>query len=167
LHVELEGFFEEIGRGDLLLFRAGRAGCVGRGTRLLFELNAFKCKQVFGSRDGVAEGTIGVVELRTGGKRGLLLGEWARGEAVGVQLARLCVEGFLERCGVDTKVAREAELDEVVVVAVVTHTCLGYRLNLFVRRTYAEVCDRAGNSGAGELDTGAVEGGFADVLWGT
>ena len=63
LHVELEGLFEKIGRSDLLLLRARCACGIRRGTRLLLQLNPFKSKQIFASRDGVAQGTIGVVQL--------------------------------------------------------------------------------------------------------
>ena len=50
-----------------------------------------------------------------------LLGERARSKAVGVQFARLGVEGFFECGSVDAKVARKAELRKVVVLRVVGH----------------------------------------------
>jgi hypothetical protein len=105
-HVELEGLFEEVGGSDLLFGCSGGLGCVGGGAGLLFELDALEREQVLGAGDGVAEGAVGVVELRTGGKRGLLLGCGLGGEAVGVQLARLRVEGLLERGEVEVQVLR-------------------------------------------------------------
>jgi hypothetical protein len=68
LHVELEGLFKEVGRGDLLFLCAGGAGGVGRGTRLLLELNAFEREKIFSSRNGVAQGTIGAACCSAGGR---------------------------------------------------------------------------------------------------
>ena len=62
-HVEFEGFFEEVGWGDLFLLGAGGFGGVGGGAGLLFELDAFEGEEVFGAGDGCAEGAVGVVEL--------------------------------------------------------------------------------------------------------
>ena len=56
-HVELEGLFEQVGRGDLLLGRAGGLGKVGGRAGLLFELDAFKGEKIFGAGDGNRAGS--------------------------------------------------------------------------------------------------------------
>jgi hypothetical protein len=89
-------------------------GGVGGGAGLFFELDAFEGEKVLGASDGRAEGTVGVVELGTGGERGFLLGGGLAGEAVGVELAGLGVEGLLERGKVEVEVRREREEGEVV-----------------------------------------------------
>ena len=127
LHVEFEGFFEEVGWGYLFFFGAAGFGGVGGCAGLLFELNAFEGEQVFGSGDGVAEGAVGVVERGTGGESGFLgVGAEVR-EAVWVELAGLRIEGLLERVEVDVQVRGEAKLSEVIVLCVVAHQHQGYR----------------------------------------
>ena len=68
---------------------------------------------------GIAQGPISVVERGGRGERGVLLGLWFGGEAVGMQLARLGVEGLLERGEIDVQVRGEAELREVRVLQIV------------------------------------------------
>jgi hypothetical protein len=113
-HVELEGFFEEVGWGYLFLLCSRCFGSVCRRAGLLFKLDAFEGEQVLGAGDGGAEGAVGVVELRAGGERGLLLRKGFAGEAVGVELAGLSVKGLLERGEVEVQVRREREEGEVV-----------------------------------------------------
>jgi hypothetical protein len=52
--------------------------------------------------------------VRRCGKRGLLLFDRPRGEAVWVQPARLRIEGLLERGEIDVKMARQVEEGEEV-----------------------------------------------------
>jgi hypothetical protein len=116
-HVELKGLFEEVGRGHLFLGGAGGLGEVGGGAGLLFELDAFEGEEILGAGYGFAEGAVGIVELGAGGKRGVLFFCGAGGEAVRVQLARLRVEGLLERREIEVQVLRKVEEGEVVCVA--------------------------------------------------
>jgi hypothetical protein len=68
---------------------------------LFFQLDALEGEEVFGAEDGVAEGAVGVVELRGSGERGLLGFRRLGGEAVGMELAGLGVEGLLEGCEIE------------------------------------------------------------------
>ena len=47
LHVQLENFFQQIGRHNLFLHFARRARLFGRALRLLFQLHAFELQQIF------------------------------------------------------------------------------------------------------------------------
>ena len=111
LHVEFEDLFEELGGDELLFLGAGGAGCVGGGLGLLFELDAFEGEEVLGAEDRVFQGAVSVVEAGGGGEGGLLL---VGGEAVGVELAGLGVEGFFEGLGVQVEEAGKGEGGEVV-----------------------------------------------------
>jgi hypothetical protein len=109
-----------------LFFGGARGlGGVGGGAGLFFELDAFEGEEVLGAEDGVAEGAVGVVELGGCGEGGVLLGLGFGGEAVGVELARLGVEGLLEFGEVDAEVQRKAEEGEVGVGGVVAHQVQG------------------------------------------
>lgn len=116
-HIELKGLFEKV-RGDgLLLFGAGGPGGVGSGAGLLIELDAVQGEQVFGAKDGIAKGTVGVIEPGAGCERCLLFFRGAGGKAIGVELAGLRVEGSFQSREIDAQVVREGEEGEVIRIA--------------------------------------------------
>ena len=62
MHVELEDFFQKIGRDDLLLQFSGGAGLLRRLLRLLFQFHAFQAQQIFRALDRIFQSAVGVVE---------------------------------------------------------------------------------------------------------
>src|SRR5208283_1546924 len=62
MHVELENFFQKIGRDDLLLKFAGLASLFRGLLGLLFQFDAFEAQQILGALDGIFQGAIGVIE---------------------------------------------------------------------------------------------------------
>ena len=65
LHIQLEDFFQQIRRNNLLLHFARCARLLGRVLRLLFQFHAFQAQQVLGPLDRVFQRAIRVIQLRT------------------------------------------------------------------------------------------------------
>ena len=62
LHVQFKYLFEQIGRSYLLFFTSGFPGRVCSLPGLLFQLHAFEREEVFRPQDGVAQGTVGIIQ---------------------------------------------------------------------------------------------------------
>ena len=87
LHVQLEDFFQQIGRDDLLLDLSGGAGLFGRALRLLFQFARLPVQQIFRALDRIFQRAVGVVEQRALLEAPFLLLAAGAGVQIGMQLA--------------------------------------------------------------------------------
>ena len=101
LHVQLEDFFQQIRRHDLLLDLSGGARLLGGAFGLLLQRHAFEMQQVFGALDRILQRAVGVVEQGALFQAPFLLLAAGAGIQIRMKLAAQFVEIFLQSGDVD------------------------------------------------------------------